>query len=242
MMASDCMLQLKGSPSPVSQSPEREVWDSSQVETDERCALAHVDISPRNGLDPAVEDVLRKFVDTADEAPRTTVRSVLQLISRPNHFEIIGRFASDDAYLAHLVAPSNLVLPKSIAPVLASPSEDRVHGPRGQQSWPAAVRGDLVIISQVEARPQRLAAAERCFDELAAVRLAVGGIEGQVALQRRHQPNKLELISVWSSPEAFDDHLAAPSQKEVRRALEGELLAPVDDRRCTLIAGAWATE
>jgi quinol monooxygenase YgiN len=61
-------------------------------------------------------------------------------------------------------------------------------------------------------------------------------------LQRWRQANKLELISVWSSPSAFDDHLAEAGQQEVRRALEDELLAPVDDRRCTLIAGAWSTD
>jgi len=126
-------------------------WESSPVEANEWCALAHVDISPRDGLE-AVEEGLSEFVKAADEAPGAIARSVLELISRPNHFEIVCRFASEDVYLSHLVTPSNLVLRKSIARVLASLYEDRLHGPRGPQSWPAAVRGELAVISQVEAR------------------------------------------------------------------------------------------
>lgn len=99
------------------------------------------------------------------------------------------------------------------------------------------MRGDFVIVSQGTA--SRLAAAERWFGELAALQLGAAGNKGQVTLQRRHQANKLELISVWSSLEAFDDHLAEDSQLEVRRGLEGVLLAPVDDRLCTLAAGLW---
>jgi hypothetical protein len=64
----------------------------------------------------------------------------------------------------------------------------------------------------------------------------VAALKGKAAVQRRRHANKLELISVWSSPQGFDDHLAEATQQQVRSSLEGELLAPVDDRRCTLTA------
>jgi quinol monooxygenase YgiN len=147
------------------------------VEANEWCAVAHIDIGPPDGPE-AFEEGLSEFVEAADAAPGTSGRSALRPVSRPNHFEVIGRFASEVAYLSHLVTPSNLVPRKSIAPVPGSPYEDRVHGPRGPQNWPAAVRGDFVVIFQIEARPQHLAVAECRFDELAAVQLGVAGING----------------------------------------------------------------
>jgi quinol monooxygenase YgiN len=89
------------------------------VEASQWCAAAHVDIGPLFGLE-AAEESFSEFVDAADVEPGTIARSVLRLVSRPNHFEVVGRFVSEDAYLSHLVTPSNLVLRASIAPALGS--------------------------------------------------------------------------------------------------------------------------
>jgi quinol monooxygenase YgiN len=210
------------------------------VEANEWCAVAHVDIGPRRWRGDGrrkSQRVRRRSRRRAGDYQAISVETDQSSPSLRDHRQIRVR----SAYLSHLVTPSNLILRKRIAPVLGSPYEDRVHGPRGPQSWPTADRGNFVVISQVEARPQRLAGAERSFDELAAVQLGAAGIKGHVVLQRRRQANKLEMISVWLSPEAFDEHLAEASQQEARRALENNPLAPVDDRRCTLIVGAWST-
>ncbi|MBO0886837.1 MAG: antibiotic biosynthesis monooxygenase [Acidimicrobiales bacterium] len=214
------------------------MWESTQVNPDEWCALVHVDIGMRTGLE-VVEDALRSFV-----AGSASSSGVIELVAlkderRPNHFEVVGRFGSEAAYHEHQVAEPNLAFRRSIGPVLGSPYEDRLHGARGRQHWPGAKVGDFVVITQMEARPDRLDAATTRFDAFVSERSAGPGLLGQVALQRRYLPNNLEVVSVWSGPEAFDDH--AGSSAASRAGLEEVLLAPIEDRRFELFAGSWAT-
>jgi quinol monooxygenase YgiN len=75
------------------------------VEAGQWCAVAHVDIAPGEAVETA-EQGFGGFVDASDAAPGTIARSVVRLIRRPNHFEVIGRFVSEDAYVSHLVTPS----------------------------------------------------------------------------------------------------------------------------------------
>jgi quinol monooxygenase YgiN len=209
------------------------------MELSEWCAVVHVDIGSRTGLE-AVEDAFHALVDGSAGASGTLELVVLRSEGRPNHFELIGRFASEDAYHEHLVTPSNLVFRSTVAPILGSPYEDRLHSARGKQSWPVASLDDFIVVTQVEARPSELESALAAFDALVVQQSFAAGLRGQVALQRHYLPNNLELISVWESPEAFDAHLASDDGLALRSAFQALLLAPADDRRYTLIAGRWA--
>jgi quinol monooxygenase YgiN len=66
-------------------------------------------------------------------------------------------------------------------------------------------------------------------------------MSGQVLLQWRCRPWNLELISVWSSSEAFGEHLASGSAQAPRSALASRLVAPIDVRRHRPFAGGWTT-
>jgi quinol monooxygenase YgiN len=98
-----------------------------------------------------------------------------------------------------------------VAPALGSPYQDRLHSARGEQAWPGAGTDDVVVIVQIEIQPPRLDEALSLVEELAAAQSADAAMSGQVLLQRRCRPSNLELISVWSSSEAFEEHLASAS-------------------------------
>lgn len=166
---------------------------------------------------------------------------VLQQLHAANHFEVTGRFSSEAAYEAHLLSTANLDYRRGVAPALASPYEDRLHSARGEQAWPGAGAGDVVVIMQIEIQPTRLDEALALIDELAAAQSADTAMSGQVLLQRRYRPSNLELISVWTSSDAFEEHLASGSAQVPRPALASRLLAPVDVRRHRLFAGGWTT-
>jgi quinol monooxygenase YgiN len=209
------------------------------MELGEWCAIVHVDIGMRTGLE-VVEDALRALVDFSGETTGTIEVVALRQEGKPNHFEVIGRYASEEAYKEHLVSASNLAFRSMVAPILGSPYEDRIHGPRGDQRWPSASLDDFVVVTQIEARPTEVDAALSHFDEFVAEQSSAKGLVGQVALQRPYFANNLEVVSVWTDSAAFDDYLASDSAQSSRAALEAELLAPVDHRRYTLIAGAWS--
>jgi quinol monooxygenase YgiN len=97
---------------------------------------------------------------------------------------------------------------------------------------PGPVRlGDVVVIMQIEIQPPRPDEALSLVEELAAAQLTDAAMSGQVLLQRRHRPSNLELISVWSSSEAFEEHLASGSAQASRSALASQLVAQIDVRR-----------
>ena len=129
----------------------------------------------------------------------------------------------------------------ALAPALGSPYEDRLHGARGEQAWPGAGAGDIVVIMQIEIEPPRLDEALSLAEELAAAQSADAAMNGQVLLQRRCRPSNLELISVWSSSEAFEEHLASGSAQAPRSVLASRLVAPIDVRPHRLFAGGWTT-
>ena len=167
--------------------------------------------------------------------------AVLQQLSATNHLEVIGRFSSEAAYEAHLISAANLDYRRSVASALGSPYDDRLLSARGEQAWPGAGAGDFVVIMQVDIQPPRLDEALSLVDEVAAAQSADVAMGGQVLLQRRCRPSNLELISVWSSLEAFEVHLASGSAQAARSALASRLVAPIDFRRHRLFAGGWTT-
>jgi quinol monooxygenase YgiN len=209
------------------------------MELDEWCAAAHVDIGMRTGLE-AAEDALRDWATGGGDLPGVLGLLALKDERRPNHFEVVGRFASEASYRAHQVADSNLALRRMVGPVLGSPYEDRVLAPRGGQLWPVARVGDFVMITQVEARPDRVEEATARFDAVAAEVAAAEGLLGVVALQRRYLPNNLEVLSVWADADACSAHAATSPATVARAALEAILLAPIDNRRFFVHAQASA--
>jgi len=107
--------------------------------------------------------------------------------------------------LAVLISAANLGYRRGVAPALASPCQDRLHGARGEQAWPGAGAGDVVVIMQIEIQPPRLDEALSLVGELAAAQSADAAMSDRVLLQRRCRPSNLELISVWSSSQAFGE-------------------------------------
>lgn len=222
------------------------------MDTNEWCAIAHIDFRPsfadrgpvlQAGKGPSFEEgeqVLRTLL-AAEHPSGTVVLAVLQQLYAANHFGVIGRFSSGAAYEAHLVSTANLDYRRGVASALASPYVDRLLSALGGQAWPGAGAGDVVVIMQIDIQPPRLDEALSLVDEVAAAQSADAAMSGQVLLQRRYRPSNLELISVWSSSEAFEELLASGSAQAPRSALASQLVAPIDVRRHRLFAGGWTT-
>ena len=221
----------------------------------EWCSIVHVDFRPsfvdreafiaalQAGIGPTFEEgeqVLRTFV--ADSASSATIEvAVLQQQHAPNHFDVVSRFASEAAYEQHLPSAVNLAYRRGIATALGSPYEDRLHSARGEQTWPSASIGDVVVITQIETQPEALSRALSLVDELVAAQDVDPALTGQVLLQRHYRPANLEVVSVWTTTESFNEHIASSTAAPIRAALEQLLVAPIDDRRHFLFAGEWIT-
>jgi quinol monooxygenase YgiN len=225
------------------------------MDTNGWCAIAPIDFRPsfadRGALIAALqagkapnfeeaEEVLR-VLGAAEHPTGTVDLAVLQQLHAANHFEVIGRFSSEVAYEAYLISPANLEYRRGVAPTLGSPFEDRLYSASGQQVWPSAGVGDVVVIMQIDVQPPHLDEAFSLVEELAAAQSADGAVRDQVLLYRHHRPSNLELISVWSSSEALEERLASGPAQAPRSGLVSRLLAPIDVRSHRLFAGGWTT-
>jgi quinol monooxygenase YgiN len=104
------------------------------MDTNEWCAIAHIDLRPsfadrgaliaalQAGKGPTFEEgeqVLRTLVG-AEHPPGTVNLAVLQELHAGNHFEVIGRFSSEAAYEAHLISAANLDYRRGVASTLGT--------------------------------------------------------------------------------------------------------------------------
>ena len=89
------------------------------------------------------------------------------------------------AYEAHLISSANLDYRRGVAPALAPPYEDRLHNARGEQTWPGAGVGDVVVIMQIDIQPPRLDEALSLVEALAAGPRAVLVDPGQMRTRMR---------------------------------------------------------
>jgi quinol monooxygenase YgiN len=212
-----------------------------QVTPDEFCALTHIDILLR--VNPTAvedcEDQLREL--TAQASGETGVVSFVALkqTRRANHFEIIVRYSSERSYFDHLGSPANIKFRRSISPVIGSPYEDRLHRGRGYQEWPRGGPGDFVVVTQLDVSPDRMAELDSPLQRFIASRQQANGIVGQLCLQRPALSNRLELLSVWESPDAFSAYADSAEADISRTELEKLLIAPVEDRSHTVLCGCW---
>lgn len=205
------------------------------MELDEWCALVHVDIGMRSGLE-VIEEAIQAYVAGASGAEGTLDLRALKDERRPNHFEVIGRYRDEAAYRSHQVHDATLAFRRAVGPVLGSPYEDRLHGPLGAQDWQLGDLGDFVTVTQVEARPDELDAAKTRLEAYLGDLGAVDGSRATTALERRFLGNNLEILTLWESPEAFDGFIASGAATTRRVALEELLLAPIEDRRLVVFA------
>lgn len=199
-------------------------------------AIAHIDISPRSSLDEGVGRLSRLAEVAASERGMIAL-AVLRQPVRQNHFELVGRFASDADYVSHLCGEHNRAFREAIAPTLGAPYEDRIHRGNTPDSLPATSPGDFVVVTQLELFPKNESSYAGALKELANGQRDTDGMRGNVVLERRERPNNVEIISVWSGEEAFEAHLGDPASLAARANFADWLVAPIDDRRHHLLVG-----
>jgi quinol monooxygenase YgiN len=95
------------------------------------------------------------------------------------------------------------------------------------------------VITALEVLPWSLEASEPLLDDLAEAQRGASGLLGQVLLQRTVRATNLELLSVWSSAESFEEYLASEISSRVRNPLAPLLVAPIEDRPHGVLCGAW---
>jgi len=209
--------------------------------TDEFCSLTHIDILLR--VNPqAIEECeqhLRDVIAGSSAASGVNGMVALKQTRRANHFELIGRFSSEQATLDYLVTPSNISFRAEIAFTLGSPYEERLHLAAKGQAWPSMRPDDFAVITELEVRPDMVNSNTSLISDLAETQRLAPGSLGQVTLRRWRRDYRLELVSIWRSAEDYEESRASESIARIRGKLTPSLIAPIDDRAHHVLCGGW---
>jgi len=185
---------------------------------------------------------MNALVDAAAESPGVQSIAILQQVASPNHYEIMTRYLSENAYLGHRRSPAHKAFRFGVAPFLGYPYEERIHALFDVVASPDPQVGDFVGITQLEFVPRHIEAGTPVIEAIAEKLRAFSGNNGLAVLQRPRRPAHFELVSAWAAEEDFSRCLASAAVSKLRERLAASLVAPPDDRRHLLYAGAFRGE
>ena len=140
---------------------------------------------------------------------------VLQRIDRPNQFTIVAAWKDPKAFDAHRAAPPARGLRDKLAPLLASPTDDRLHNALAVGAGPFAAggAGAIYAVTHVDVIPPRKDDAVVLLKQLAEDSRKDTGNARFDVVQQTNRPNHFTVVEAWTDRKAFDDHgMAAPTR------------------------------
>ena len=139
---------------------------------------------------------------------------VLQRIDRPNQFTILATWKDQKAFDAHRAGAPARELRDRLAPLLASPNDERLHNALAVAAGPAAGgAGAIYSVTHVDVIPPRKDDAVTLLKQLAEdSRKGAGNVRFDV-VQQTNRPNHFTVVEAWTDRNAFDRHgMAAPTR------------------------------
>ncbi|HUY24735.1 MAG TPA: antibiotic biosynthesis monooxygenase family protein [Candidatus Saccharimonadales bacterium] len=87
--------------------------------------VTHIDVIPPRAAEGT--ELLRAHAAHLRQSRGLVRCRLLQQVLKKNHFELMSVWVSQEAYEAHLAAPSTRAFRESLHPMLGSPIDDRLH-------------------------------------------------------------------------------------------------------------------
>jgi quinol monooxygenase YgiN len=175
--------------------------------------------------------LLRQYRE-ASRKDRGNLRiEVLQRIDRPNQFTVLSAWKDPEAFEAHAAAAAARDPRAKLAPLLASPSDERVHHGLAVGTAPAAsAAGAIYVVTHVDVIPPRKEDGVALLKQLAADSgNDVGNVRFDV-LQQTNRPNHFTVVEAWKDRNAFDAHGMAAHTRQFRDRLSPMSGALYDER------------
>jgi quinol monooxygenase YgiN len=175
--------------------------------------------------------LLRQYRE-ASRKDRGNLRiEVLQRIDRPDQFTVLAAWKDPEAFEAHAAAAAARDLRAKLAPLLASPNDERVHhGLAVSAAPPVSAAGPIYVVTHVDVIPPRKEDGVVLLKQLAADSgNDVGNVRFDV-LQQTNRPNHFTVVEAWKDRNAFDAHGMAAHTRQFRDRLSPMSGALYDER------------
>jgi quinol monooxygenase YgiN len=154
---------------------------------------------------------------------------VYQRVERPNQFVVLGTWADQKDFEAHLAGDSNAKLNEKLSTMLAAPVDVRQHG--ALSVAPAKPAKDaIVVVTHLDVLPPEKDNGANALEQLADdSRRHSGNVRFDVWRQS-DRPNHFSVVEAWANRGAFDVHQMQKETREFRNRL-GPMSGSLYDER-----------
>jgi quinol monooxygenase YgiN len=175
--------------------------------------------------------LLRQYREASRQERGNLRIEVLQRIDRPNQFTVLAAWKDPEALEAHVAAAAAQDLRAKLAPLLASPSDERLHHGLAVGAAPAAsASGPVYAVTHVDVIPPRKEDGVALLRQLAADSGKDAGNVRFDVLQQTSRPNHFTVVEAWNDRNAFDAHGMAAHTRQFRDRLAPMSGALYDER------------
>jgi quinol monooxygenase YgiN len=196
---------------------------------EEQYAITYVELQPRQAnVGRTLLD--RLTFDSLDIAGVINFSSVRQ-IGRANKFILVGRWTSPEAYQAYKLSPTWTTFFARVQPLLVAPLDERPGfllkgGEPGPRGWTTGV----VIVTHLDIIPNFVDQAVPVLRKFVEESQSDPGVVVFKMLSWTPTTNHFQLVEVFETQRAFDDHITAPHTIAFRQAIQAFIGAPYDER------------
>ena len=175
--------------------------------------------------------LLRQYREASRKERGNLRIEVLQRVDRPNQFTVLAAWKDPEAFEAHAAAPAARDLRAKLAPIHASPSDERLHhGLAVGAAPPVSAAGPIYVVTHVDVIPPRKEDGVVLLRQLAADSGKDTGNLRFDVLQQTNRPNHFTVVEAWKDRNAFDAHGMAVHTRQFRDRLAPMSGALYDER------------
>jgi quinol monooxygenase YgiN len=190
--------------------------------------VTYVEVVPASAVQAA--NLLKIYRDAGRKDAGAVRLEVNQRLDRPNQFTVVGAWADQKAYEAHVATAHAKTLNEKLAATLAAPTDTRQHNALAVGENKTARGATITAVTHVDVIPPQkdngVAAVKQLAEES---RKQNGNLRFDV-YQQTNRPNHFTVVETWASRAAYDAHFVQAQTKDFRTKLAAMTGALYDER------------
>jgi len=190
--------------------------------------VTYVEVGPAAAAQGAA--LVRQYGEATRKAAGAVRVESLQRLDRPNQLVLAVAWTEQKAFDAHQAAPATGEFQGKLAPLLASPNDQRLHGALSVGAPAASPAGAVYAVTHVDVIPPRKDDAVAALKQLADESRKDSGHVRFDVVQQTNRPNHFTVVEVWKDRRAFDAHGMAAHTRRFRDQL-GPMSGSLYDER-----------
>jgi len=173
---------------------------------------------------------LKAYREAARKENGVIYFEALQRVERPNQFVVLGAWANQMAYDAHVAGENSKKFIEKLGTMLVAPHDTRLHNALSlAQSKPGA-KDPIFAVTHVDVTPPQKDNGVAALKELAeASRKHAANLAFDVG-QQTNRPNHFTVVEAWANRGAFDLHQMQKETRDFRTKLAVMTGALYDER------------